>query len=609
MAPHDPAPLNTVVSGGIADIEQKQTDPYYEVSIETDAGRDIAPGIERLFADIRHGLPEFYFLDEDRRVIIDTSIPQRICGPIRVVSYPRRKNGSGWSVEVEFLDRDDHLRRHCFPQVALNSDRGKHVSQLIDKGLAVYADSTGVTEMLQSWAKMPHSWRVEQAGWFCDPEGVASFVRPDGYVHQPVIEGLASVVHACPAAEHSSCAGSLSGWQKEVALAAIGNPPLIFAISAALAGPLLFWSGIDTAGFNLCGPSGVGKSLMLRLALSCGTSPSCLFPWSAAQTGLHRLSAESQDGLLALDAFPRDPDARHLKALLAIGDDAASGRVLPDHDPDGGDRWRRVLLSTSELPLSDTLRRKKKDVPSAFAARIVDIGPVAGAHGLLTELHGARTTREFARRLERGMRNHHGHLLRSFLDRLLVELPQIHESLDNRLSEIADDIEAVSPACAGAIAERLALVSYAGELAIRFNLLPWPKGTASAAARQMAGMVAHSADDCLQDDGAGALPWLRGYVTRHASRIMDLPADRPGEDLPSIIGWRDEEHIYLRGDSIEQDLENPDLFWNALLEQDVLKPGGEQRSRQFKLSGRQVQGRPRCYRLDRNKIERHRACR
>lgn len=459
--------------------------------------------------------------------------------------------------------------------------------------------------MLRTWEGVPHGWRVDAAGWFTDPDGMTSFVRADGRAHQPASADVAPVVHASPATDRPALSGSLDGWQEDVATQALGNPALIFAISAALAGPLLRWSGIDTAGFNVVGPSGIGKSLLLRLALSCGNAPSTLMPWSAAQTGLHRLSAQSQDGLLALDAFPRDPDTRHLKALLAMGDDAASGRILPARDPDGGERWRRLLLSTSELPLSTVLRRKKKGVPAALSTRIVDIREFTTGHGLVAQLHGANDGRQFARRLEASMQRHHGHLLGLFLDRLVNDLAGISAQLDGRIPELTRHLQehchahaSGSPACQPAIAERFGLVACAGELAVRFGLLPWPEGTAREAALQMA-HLAHNG--CPTDgwDDAKALVKIRGFIDRHAGRIIDLeapPAPAPAPDrVPDPVGWQDREHIYLRSEPVREELDDLDTMLAAI--DDILLPGGEARSRQYRMPASKVADRPRVYRL------------
>ena len=102
-----------------------------------------------------------------------------------------------------------------------------------------------------------------------------------------------------------------------------------------------------------------------------------------------------------------------------------------------------------------------------------------------------------------------------------------------------------------------------------------------------------------------SLDLVRDYVARHADRIMDLDPARPVEITPGAIGWRDGDHLYLRKQPVEEEFDDIDSVWGDLQNDDVLEPGGEQRSRQYRMPDRKVQGRPRCYRLRRGRIEDH----
>ena len=54
------------------------------------AGRDVAPAIARFHAELRRGLPVEFSFNVDDQVIFEPLTTQWVCGPIRVVSYPRR---------------------------------------------------------------------------------------------------------------------------------------------------------------------------------------------------------------------------------------------------------------------------------------------------------------------------------------------------------------------------------------------------------------------------------------------------------------------------------------------------------------------------------------
>lgn len=61
---------------------------------------------------------------------------------------------------------------------------------------------------------------------------------------------------------------TLESWRQSVAALAKGNSRFVFAISAALAGPLIELSGQLSDGFNIRGASSSGKPAALRLATS-----------------------------------------------------------------------------------------------------------------------------------------------------------------------------------------------------------------------------------------------------------------------------------------------------------------------------------------------------
>lgn len=529
---------------------------------------------------------------------------KKFCGLIRVASIPRRLDRTGRAREVEFLDTERHLHRVVVLRTTRSTGPGGLLEIFVDRGFDSFCDPLELLAFLQAWEGVPHSWLAEQAGWFIDPGGQASYIRPDGTVHQlaaatPVVLSMSHQISA-------QRAGSLRGWQDEVAARALGNPALIFAISAALTGPLLRLACIPTCGFNFFGNSGIGKSLLLQLALSCGGDPEGLAPWAAAQTGLHRFSVMSQDGLIALDGFPRDPDGGLAKALLAIADDAGSGRIVSPRDPDGVRRWRRVLLSSSELPLTVSLRRKKKEPPAALLTRVVDLPAECGPHGLVADLHGCADGVTFARSLQAALRRHHGHLLPAFLDRLVFDLDAVAAGLTKDLPHMTAEVQGradavASPVCHPPIAERFALVALAGELAIRWGLLPWPPGTATEAVTPLARLA--RLDGATGPGATPALARLSVFLTAHQDRIIDLNATDSPQDTPAdAIGWQDDKHLYLHRDTVHDELAELDALLEDLNESGALLPGGEQRSLQYRMPATKVRHRPRVYRVDREKL-------
>jgi uncharacterized protein (DUF927 family) len=59
--------------------------------------------------------------------------------------------------------------------------------------------------------------------------------------------------------------GTLADWRKHVADPCFGHSLLMFSIAAFLASPLMKIMGLSTVGFNLVGPTSIGKSTVLRV--------------------------------------------------------------------------------------------------------------------------------------------------------------------------------------------------------------------------------------------------------------------------------------------------------------------------------------------------------
>ena len=560
--------------------------------------------------ELQRGMPNGYlFNPETRTIMFSRGKGVLVCGPMRIVSHPRRADHSGFMLEAEFLDCDDRRHRIPFTRTDVMERPGRVFSVLIDRGFEVHADRREVMAFMKSWRDVEVTHRTDASGWVAAPDAGLRFVRPDGSVHGAPRPRTPEVVLSEPHPGAVSRRGSFAAWHDGVARPATGNALMILAISTALAGPLLRFAGLDTVAINLFGPAHLDAAFLLRLAAGCGSDPGSTVPWSSAQTGLHGFSTRTQDGLLALQGFPRDPGARLINAVLALPEGIGSGRTVSDLDPDGTARWRRVVLSTSDLPLPDVLRRKKKDIPYGMADTVLDIPAQGRRHGLLDTLHGHSDPGSFRRSVSATLERHHGHLLPLFLDRLLADLEGATSDLDARIVEAGTHLVDHVAAAGGSngtdmlpIALRLALIGHAGELAIRFGLLPWTPGDAARAAEQMA----HARLSTPGHGGTGsdpALDAIRAFLRDRRDKIAPLYGRETSAPDGDVIGWRDEACIYVRSDCIRDGIEHFERLLGHLVETRVMIPGGEARSFQYRMPATKIADRPWVYRFDRRKIE------
>jgi putative DNA primase/helicase len=123
-------------------------------------------------------------------------------------------------------------------------------------------------------SQLPRIQCTTQVGWCGE-----AFVLPDTVIG-PSASGVIFQSGERGYAEYER-AGTLEGWQREVAAKAIGNPVLMGSISAAFMGPLLRKCHGESGGFHLVDDSSVGKSTCVRAAASVFGGPRHVRSWNS----------------------------------------------------------------------------------------------------------------------------------------------------------------------------------------------------------------------------------------------------------------------------------------------------------------------------------------
>lgn len=229
-------------------------------------------------------------------------------------------------------------------------------------------------------------------------------------------------------------------------------------------------------------------------------------------------------------------------------------------------------------------------------SKIIDISVDTGIH----ELHGHQDVRAFISAMRCGFNSHYGHLMPAFIQMHIDDHAEIEAALPGRIAEymavivnraglsIDDAKQRRSEAL-----RRLALVAVAGELAIEADLLPWPGGTALSAVCAIARRWdRHQASD---HEPAHALVRLQVFLSQIDAAII-WTNKAATLDLPNrSSGWQDEEYYYLTAGHIDAVTGLREAL-PALADMDILVPGGQSNSLQFKMS-RNIPGRPNLYRI------------
>lgn len=285
--------------------------------------------------------------------------------------------------------------------------------------------------------------------------------------------------------------GTMQGWYDTIGRLSKGNSRLIFAISVPFTGPLLKPLGLESGGFNLRASTSSGKSSALFGAGSVYGKGSNIDGfvrnWRATSNGLEALAALHTDTALLLDELGQAPANTISEASYMLGNGSGKQRSNKDGSYKEAKIWNLPFLSTGEVSMAQKIRESGAELHAGQEVRLIDIPADAGkGYGILEDLHEFDTADAFltAYKMKFAVANY-GHAGRLFVKRLQADFQASIKFVEDFIN---DNLKLFCPASASpqAIrsARRFLLVAAAGELAIKFKIVPWDEGEAFDAARK-----------------------------------------------------------------------------------------------------------------------------
>ena len=453
-------------------------------------------------------------------------INKRVLSPAEVLAITRTEGSKEHSYVLEYIPHGETERRKLLLPQALLVGRPDELAKLLrSHGLSVlHRYKTLVRDYLDSRhkffsAKHPeYFWHcVKTTGWH---DG--AFVLPNQII------GNTKGLYFDPKGEVAtySQAGSFEDWNEKVSKPAIGNPFLIFALCASLAGPLLKHLGLPGIGFHFLGDSTSGKTTALIVGTSCWGSPDFLRSWRTTINALESQCASRCDTIVTLDESHL-ADHKHLDAgiyLLVHG--ASKGRLNRDSTAKEVIHWRVVILSSGERSLETHLAAAGIDHKAGQAVRIVDILTKA-AYGIFDDLHGQKSGAAFADNLLAAAAQHYGQAGPAFVGRLTKELPEL--SLGEGLADIISAYTEPLSAQQQRVWRSFATVALAGELAAKWGILPWEKNIAADAARKLFDLwLDNQSQNTTSREEAQIRKNISDFIDRHGdSRFSDIDWSEP----------------------------------------------------------------------------------
>ncbi len=463
-----------------------------------------------------------------------------ICSPLAVVAETRSTEGEEWGRLLGITDRDGRAKLWAMPMAMLAGDGTSYRERLLSLGLELAPGSfarNALHDYISTARPGEKARAVTALGWsgrnfvlprqtFGDQTGERILFQSDGGLEDPFRK-----------------AGTLAGWQDRIARPAIGNSRLVFALSAAFAGPLMLPADAEGGGFHFRGGSSIGKTTCLYAAGSVWGGHDFKRTWRATSNGLEGAAVIHSDTLLVLDEMSECAADHVGPTAYMLANGQGKTRAGRNGDARRPARWRVLFLSTGEVGLADKMNEDGRGRRAAAGqeVRVVDIPADAGAGlGIFEHLGDFQSAGDLAEHLRRATAETCGTAGPAYLDILTRDPEAIGQTVREIVREfVAETCPADADGQVRRVAARFGLVAAGGEVAVQFGILPWPEGEASKAAARCFNdwLAARGGIEPAEDREAVAT--VRRFIEAHGTSrfeaMWEVAGDQPESEREKVV--------------------------------------------------------------------------
>lgn len=461
--------------------------------------------------------------------------PHWVSTRIDVIAETRNEVNSEWGYLLEFTDRDGVQKRWAVPAGLFAGDGTELRRMLLDMGVKLGVTQVARTQIANYIQMAQPDERVRcvpRVGWHG-----GAFVLPDKVIGT----GRESLIYQAdmPIQSQFKESGTLDEWRREVAAYCVGNSRLLFCVASAFAGPLLYFSGLQSGGFHMLGTTSEGKSTGGAIAASVFGSKDYVRGWKATDNALEAVATQHSDALLILDEIGQVEPRLVGDVIYMLANESGKARATRTGAAKPVLSWRLLFLSNGEKSVSALMAEANKPMKGGIEVRLPVIPSDAGkGMGVIEELHGFDSPRALVEHLKRAANAHYGAAGPAFIEWASQVADELPDSLRERIVEL---VHAWVPGGAHSqvarVAERFALVGAAGELATAAGLTGWPHGASTDAARTCFDGWLHMRGGAGNSDQADMLRQVVHFFEAHGAARFE-PMHRLKDDHRANIMHR-----------------------------------------------------------------------
>jgi putative DNA primase/helicase len=481
-----------------------------------------------------------------------------VSAPFEVLGLCRDPRGAGWGKYLRWRDGDGREHMRLVGDARLHGEPGEICSSLADEGLRIdrgrqrdfvgYLSAVRVERCLRS---------VKRTGWH-EIDGGSAFSLP-GETIGP--RGAERVILETAAHGPYEKRATVQEWRDGVGKLAAGHVMPVLAISAALAGPLLYLAGMEGGGLHFCGPSSIGKTTLLQMAASVWGSGAAaggyVRTWNSTANGLEGVAASATDTALVLDELGQVDPSAAAAVLYSLANGGGKQRAGRDGAAREQRTWRAMALSNGELSIEAKLAEDRgRKSRGGQLVRMLDIS-AARAFGVFDSNGPGGDAAALAKACKAAATTAYGTAGPEFV-RLIIVNGVTGDAVRSRVKAFVGEAKLPIGADGQVVraAERLGLIAAAGELATRFGLTPWREGEATAAAIYALKQWIDTRGGAEPAEVRQAIRQVRLMIENHGeSRFQDLDnLDLDARPVNDRLGWR-------KGSGAEREWRIPPETW------------------------------------------------
>jgi putative DNA primase/helicase len=450
----------------------------------------------------------------------DTSKKLHIAGNFDIEAMTRNADGNSWEVLLKWQDPDGRDHSFVLQRELLAGDGLEARRVLTSQGFYIAPNPAARAKfnafLLQ--VKSPNrALSTDSVGW-----NGSAFVLPDGNTGETLLLQNATSDHSFKQS------GTLEEWKK-MALLAVGNSRLVLAISMAFVGPLLGPCSEEGGGVHFKGSSSIGKTTALHAAGSVwggGGSNGYVKSWRATANGLESTCLNHSDTFLCLDEMAQITAKDAGEAAYMIANGSGKSRSRTDGSARKTAKFRSMFLSSGEIGLADKVAEegRGRKMTAGQQIRIVDVPADAGKGlGLFEDLHDFESGKALSKHIVAAARTTYGTAGRAYLRAILPEIDDIRQQATGAMSAFCEKfVPEGADGQVARVAQRFALIAFAGELAMSKGVLPWEAGEAVKAASVCFEAWLAERGHAGAAEAYGGVEAVRSFLQTHGmSRFID----------------------------------------------------------------------------------------